>query len=600
MKKINSTLIFLLLGIAISSLFLSSCKKDITENIDLRFKPTLFEYTGLIRVYDAADSTVPNNLDIVFAAGQENLLYSIFGDKELKFSPSGTLEFGLHPAVKPMGTEPVVIRFDLTAPGYISQPFSIEFYEGRPSIRKEFSLMNKSNLPEGVSYSEFSGTLKDGVTMQDIVINLGGGQLQNDYKNSEEEAMNTIIIHPGTKFYYWDYNPDRVPVWERTEVVASGQISGQAYFYQYFPGLTGYRGYANGFVIENGDTTAIPSGSIMAGMGGWYFGFTLNGQWIFPDSDQPGEFSATANLTLPKYGFNLETGELYQAGDVIKLYNFIWTWNWNSWSVRFIYDLVSTQVLSETSLKNSDYFSLEPIELDNLSMLWNGSIMQTVDYFDFPEIRVAGDNSEPSWNNSDYTYQYLMKKIQFNGEEYEYYFGGWFDAINNPVYQSYDPTIPAFSFLPGTYKKYTWYNYTYSDGPSTSILSGELETQDLIISAGSSHPFDYIIPAGKLQRVTLDYSIKCDNAEIRPSVSIGVGSLYGPDDTATSYPDIYVYGYEGFASSYTLKVGQAYKFYLFNPNDNKYYMRIDTVKSANTVIEINNAEVCDFIDSGGF
>ena len=179
---------------------------------------------------------------------------------------------------------------------------------------------------------------------------------------------------------------------------------------------------------------------------------------------------------------------------------------------------MSTQVLSETSLKNSDYFSLEPIELDNLSMLWNGSIMQTVDYFDFPEIRVAGDNSEPSWNNSDYTYQYLMKKIQFNGEEYEYYFGGWFDAINNPVYQSYDPTIPAFSFLPGTYKKYTWYNYTYSDGPSTSILAGELETQDLIISAGSSHPFDYIIPAGKLQRVTLDYSIKCDNAEIRPSV----------------------------------------------------------------------------------
>jgi len=128
----------------------------------------------------------------------------------------------------------------------------------------------------------------------------------------------------------------------------------------------------------------------------------------------------------------------------------------------------------------------------------------------------------------------------------------------------------------------------------------DIQSENLTISAGSPHPFDFVIPAGKLQRVTLNYSIKCDNATIKPSVTLGVGSLWGPDDTEVLYIEHYIWGNEGFASSYLLKVGQAYKFYIQDPRDGTFYMRIDTVKSANTVIEIDNAEVCDFIDNGGF
>lgn len=602
MKKFQSTLIFIMLGIAFSSLFLSSCKKDITENIDLKFKPTLFEYTGLIRVYDAADSSVPANLQIDFAEGQDDMLYSIVGGKDLKFSSSGTLEFGLHPSIKPSANEPVVINFELTAPGYISQLLTIEIYEDIPNLKKEFSLMNKTNLPAGVSFTEFSGELKDGVLQEDMVIRLGGGLFQNGLKNSTDEALNTITIHNGTSFYYYDYDPNRNPRWQKTEVTETGQVTGYAFFYQSFQGESGYRYYSNGAVADNGDTTLIPSGSAMMGFGGWQFAFMLNGKHIWAVNDQPGSFSASANLSVPKSGFNLQTGELYKAGDVVKLYNFNWSWKPTSqgWTIEYVYDLVSTQVLSQSSTVNSDYFALETIELNNPDMLWIGSIFPTIDYFDSPDIRLAGDNSAPSWSNNDFVSQHLERTFSYGGQSVTYYFGGWVGFINQPNYIYNNTNLPAFSFLPGTYTKFITYKYTWSDGPSFSLFLDQNIHEEITISDGSPHPFDFLIPAGKHNRVTLTYSIKCNNAEIKPSLSVGIGSLYGSNDIEEGIPEIYVYGNEGFASTYMLKIGQAYKFYIEDPRNGTRYMRIDTVKSANTVIEINNEEVCDFIDSGGF
>ncbi len=603
MKKINSTLIFLLLGIAISSLFLSSCKKDITENIDLRFKPTLFEYTGLIRVYDAADSTVPNNLDIVFAAGQENLLYSIFGDKELKFSPSGTLEFGLHPAVKPTGTEPVVIRFDLTAPGYISQPFSVEFYEGRPAVRKEFSLMNKSNLPDGISYTEFSGTIQNGILQEDIVINLDGGQSGSSFKNSLDEALNTITIHAGAKVYYLDYNPERTPKWTYLESTDNTSLIGDGYFVEnFYPTFDDNSGidHSQSEIIIESDTIGIPSNYAMIGVGSWFFNFRVNNRPATLRIDQPNEFSATLNLSVPKYAFNPKTDDCYKPGDTISLYNYHFVRNPAApfWYHGISYTLVSKQVLSETSQINSDFFKLEPILVNNLNLLTIGSVVPVVmSYYD-PEIKLAGDPTEPIWENYEPLSQSLYKSYMYDGLERKIFCSDFAYGINQKTYDSPNP-VPRI-FLLGKHKKDIRYHHTISDGVSYSNLEEKQLTEDINILMGNENPYNYVIEDNNLVRTTLNVTINCENAIIKPSIFIGVGALYGAEDTLISSPEIIRYVSEGFISSYALKVGQAYKFYITDPRNGKQYMRIDTVKSANTVIEINNAEVCDFIDSGGF
>jgi hypothetical protein len=588
----KTRIVFLLFIIITSLSVFYGCKKNPVENINFTFTPGLFEHTAQIKVFDAADSTVPAGLRIVLAPGQEDMLYTITGRKQLRFTTSGTLEVGLHPAFKPTASQPVVIRFELQATNYITESFTIIFRDGQPNVQQSISLMNKSKLPEGVSYTEISAPITNGQTIEDIVIRLGGGGSGLSNRSKNEGDINTVTVHAGTKFYEWIFDPllPGPDKWIKTEVTVSGQLTGQAFYYEWFSGYYGYRAFSDGYVVNDGVTTSIPAGNSMLGFGGWYFNFKIDGRYVWPEIENPELFSATANLGVPKFGFNIKTNDFYKAGDVVDIYNFRYHWN-SDWTLNIFFELVSTQVLSATNVDNPDYFQLDVINLDNLNFLWIGNVLPIVEYNTYPQIKVAGDNSPPSWSNSDYVGQYLYKTLNYNGVNYDFYLGGHWGNINAPVYNDY-----PMQFIQGTYNKTIFYNYTQASGTSFSNITYEWLTGIPVdIVSGSPHPFDYSVSSGVMERTTVEYSIKCDNNIIKPSAYLGVGSINGPNDTIMGDPSIWIYGSDGYASSYVLKVGQAYKFYLDDPRDGLRYMRIDTVKSANTVFLIEDQRVCDQI-----
>lgn len=588
----KTRIVFLFFIITASLSVFYGCKKNPVDNINFTFTPGLFEHTAQIKVFDAADSSVPAGLKIVLSPGQEDMLYTITGRKQLRFTTSGTLEVGLHPAIKPTADQPVVVRFELHATNYITESFKIIFRDGQPNVQESMPLMNKSNLPNGVSYSEISAPITNGMTTEDIVISLGGGGSASSNRSKNEGDINTVTVHAGTRFYEWIYDPllPGLDKWIKTEVTVSGQLTGQAFYYEWFAGYFGYKAFGDGFIVNSGDTTGIPVGNSVVGFGGWYFNFKIDGRYVWPEIEDPDLFSATANLAVPKFGFNVKTNDFYKAGDVVDIYNFRYHWN-SDWTLNIFFELVSTQVLSETKTDNPDYFQLDLIDLDNLNFLWIGNILPTVEYNTYPQIKVAGDNSQPSWYNSDYVGQYLYKTLNYNGINYDFYLGGHWGNINAPGDDNY-----PMQFIQGTYNKTVFYNYTHASGTSYSTITYDLLPGIPVnIVSGAPHPFDYTVSSGVMERTTLEYSILCDNNIIKPSAYLGVGNMDGPNDTLMGDPLIWIYGSDGNASSYVLKVGQAYKFYLDDPRDGMRYMRIDTVKTTNTVFVIEDQRVCDQI-----
>lgn len=595
MKKIIFyTAIITLFSLTAITVFYS-CKKNPVDNFQLHISPAMFEYTALIKVIDAADSTVPANLSIVMSPENADFLYDIMGKKTLKFSSTGIIQVGLSPIIKPTAGNPVVIRFQLQGTNYITESYTLTFSLNQTSVSKTFTLMNKNNLPKGVSYTEVTTSITSGVINQPLTISLGGGGGSGGLKNranGTDAPVNTITLGAGTKFYYWEWDETITEwnKWVRREVTETGQLTGQAFFYQFYTGAYGYRWLSNVYVVNDGTATALEPNTAMFGMGGWYFAFYLNGRYVWPETGSE-DTSAEANLGVPKYGYNLKTGNLYQIGDIINIYNFKWNWD-NAIGYSLIFELVSIQTISQTSAIDPDFFQLNTINLNSLNNIWIGEVFPIVSFNTAPVVKVEGDNSPPSWDNtSSWVNQYLTKEIPYNGYTYEYYFGGWWGWINTPDEGWYDN-----AFIPGNYKKHVWYPISERIDNSVFTTFGYewIDGQNIQINSGSANPFNLTIPANKLQRTTLDISIKCDNSVIRPSFYFMVGPRYPGDDADEGWPWYGGYVNDGRTNSYLLKVGQSYKFYV--QYEGTTYMRIDTIKTANTVIVIDNADVCEGIN----
>lgn len=591
-KKIFYTAIIALFSLTATTVFYS-CKKNPVDNFQLHISPAMFEYTALIKVIDAADSTVPANLSIVMSPENADFLYDIMGKKTLKFSSGGIIQVGLSPIIKPTEGNPVVIRFQLQGTNYITESYTLTFSLNVPSVSKTFTLMNKNNLPKGVSYTEVTTSITGGVIDQPLTISLGGGGGDNGFKNSANETdapVNTVTLGAGTKFYYWEFDRT-LDKYVKIAVTETGLIYVQAFFRQTFPGWFHYRAFPEGYIVNNGISNALEPNTAMFGMGGWEFIFKLNGKYVYQDTETPStDFRTVANLGVPKYGYNLKTGNLYQIGDVIDIYNFRWGWDNAKYSLLF--ELVSTQTLSQTSTIDPNYFQLSPINLNSINNVWIGAVLPEVSFNTEPVIKVEGDPTPTSWENtSSHVLQYLRKEFLYNGSPVRYLFGDFQGYINTPYQYGWYNYVG----IPGTYIKHVRYPKSKRiNNVYTTFIDEEFD-KIFNITSGSANPFDLTIPANQLEITSLDISIKCDNSVIRPSFYFMVGWRY-PGHDAT---DESMFAYEGYvsngrANSYLLRVGQSYKFYV--QYEGTTYMRIDTIKTANTIIVIDNADVCKGIN----
>lgn len=595
MKKINqSSSIF----IALIIVAFYGCQKNPVDNFKIHVSPALFEYTAAIRIIDAADSTVPPNLKIVLDPANEGYLYDILGKNTLKITETGFLQVGLSPSIKPGADSPVEIHFQLEADNYISESYSLVFHLGELSVNKTYTLMNKSNLPRGVSYTEVSAQVTNGAITQDINIKLGGGEGGSALKSASANpnTVNNITIKAGTKFYHWVWDLS-ITGWNKyvkTEIIDSGQLKCNAYFYLSTPGILCYNGFQDGSVVdESGISKTIPANSALCGVGGWYFYFTLNGKYVWPENDglSGGIKGATVQISIPKWGFNLKTSNLYKVGDVINIYHYKWNSDLQLGKGGYIFELLSSETLSETSDIDPNYFKLKSFDINDLNCLMIGEIFPIVIYDKNPVVRLQGDNTPPSWENPWVDVQQNLYKI-YKIDEYKsplyYYFGQYRSSINTPC------DWPAYSvFIPGTYSKFVTYpvSHRVNNTVYTYVEQKELIGDNFIVGQGQPNPFDLTI-SETFERVNIDVSVKCGNTVIKPYFYYYVEGISDPNGTDWIYNGNSEYVWDGKTSSYFLKVGAAYKFYVnFN---GETYMKIDTIKSANTKIVIEDNRYCNF------
>jgi len=588
MKKINqNSPIFTLLIIVVFSVFYG-CEKNPIDNFKIIVSPALFEYTASIRIIDAADSTVPPNLKIVLSPENEGDLYDILGKNKLAISDDGYIQVGLKPSIKPDAANPVVIQFQLQAENYISENYSLVYHLGEYSINKTFTLMNKSNLPRGVSYTHVTVSLSNGVIANELNINLGGGKGGSTLKSVALNELNKLTLKAGTKFFYWNYDKS-IPGWNKwvkTEVMDSGQLEGNAFFYQWFPGGTCYAGFENSYIDDKGVLKAIPANSALYGVGGWHFDFSFNNKNVWPEYD--GEPSATLQLSLPKSGLNMKTGKLYQKGDVINIYNYKRTDGFLA--PEIIFEHLVSETLSESSDIDPDYFKLKPIQVNSMNRIIVGELFPIVTFDQYPVIKLQGEISPLG---DEYPHlpvsQFLYKVFQFDNENYQYSFGYWSSSsLNQPDHGGFN----FFKFLPGSYLKIMSYPVSelINNTVNTSI-NEKLDEKSVIVSQSGPNPFDVTIPSAKVQRTDISFSVKCGTTVIRPSFFYYVRQVSDPYDEWDSW---YYGGYisQGSGASYLLKVGGAYEFKI--NFEGKSIMVIDTIKSSNTAIVIDDDSFCTF------
>ena len=580
-KTIQKSPILTLLIAVVFSVFYG-CEKNPMDNFKITVSPALFEYTASIRIIDAADSTVPPNLKIVLDPENEGDLYDILGKNKLVISDNGFIQVGLKPSMKPDANNPVEIRFQLQADNYISESFSLVYYLGQYSVNKTFTLMNKSNLPRGVSYTEVTAAMSNGLITKDLNINLGGGQGGMTLKRAVANDVNKITFKAGTKFIYWEFDrsQDRYVF---TEVFDSGQLKVYAYFNQgLLIGESCYKVFRTGYIDDKGTIQTIPANSGIYGVGGWKFHFVLNGRQVYPQYD--GDKNITLELSLPKSGFNLKTGTLYQKGDVINIYNYVWG------DHGLTFNLLSSETLSETSDLNPDYFKLKNIHVNYLNNIMIGEILPVVTFDKSPVIKLQGDNTPPDYSNPYIpVYQYLTKEFKINNQTYRYGFGQYSSSLNQPEYEGFEDRL----FIPGTYTKQIVYpdskvkinsvntslNWNYVHGPDF--------IKSVVVSQGGPNPFDETIPSDKMQRTDISFSVKCGDQIIQPSFSFMVRQV-------PTWGYWFEGGYisNGSGASYLLKVGGAYEFMI--NFEGKDYTVIDTIKSSKIAIVIEDDSFCTF------
>jgi hypothetical protein len=247
---------------------------------------------GLVEQFDGAKSK------ITITGTDADRVYNLLGKKEFSVT-GGALVLLLEPSANFSSKSSYNINVLVEAAGFLSRNVPVVFTKEQNNVRVQVVLVDKANLPSGVSIAESSGTALSGSTGLAKEVKLTAS-------NASTSGVTTEVTVPaGIKMK--DSNGTLLSGRLKAEVVS---FSGGGYAGLYFPG-----GLAQ-------DNVVIEDGSEAAGMF-LPVGFTSINMTIGSEKVRKFETGTVdIKMTLSKINFNPETGQAYKGGDNLDIWSY--------------------------------------------------------------------------------------------------------------------------------------------------------------------------------------------------------------------------------------------------------------------------------------
>lgn len=184
-----------IVSLSLVGLLLWSCgnPSEILDSFTIRISPELMEHTAMVEVFDANDPTLAlNNLQVSFDGEYADDLFEISGVQNFQLV-DGRINLGLHPRANPTPDNPVVIKMNISADGYLAARYDLVFLAGGDAQLVQIPLVSISNPPSGVNFRVEPG------------VSLSNGTLSSDYSLKVDPGVNSstgmeVNLPSGTSF----------------------------------------------------------------------------------------------------------------------------------------------------------------------------------------------------------------------------------------------------------------------------------------------------------------------------------------------------------------------------------------------------------------
>jgi hypothetical protein len=551
MKKI---LIIPVLTLLIAGVF-SSCDIQ-TPSLDIAISTDFMSNVATINfITDVSNSAIGNLVrdfdgaksKVTISGPDAESVYNLLGERNFKVN-GGALHLLLHPSAD-LNSRPYTVNVLFEAAGYLSRNVTVTFSKDNSDIVIQVPVVNKANLPSGISIATSSTATMSTSTGLDEKVVLAAS-------NASTEGVSTEITIPaGIKMK--DSNGSLLSGKLKAEVISFSEGNGGTAFLP--GGMT-----PNNVILEDGSQVA---GSFVSA------GFaTIN---MSVGNNRVSSFeggNVDVKMTLSKTNFNPETGAPYKVGDTIV----VWSYDEANGQWKFVYNAIIKADTNNTQKGMLNLFLDFIVPIDDFpfptikSKIFNiGFLSPMVPDCQDKTVTVKWPGADIAVNTS--VKVNLVSNLSGGYTYKQQVFSGSFAIKNNSVHNL------------GTFPNNMDIEVVIFDADNNREIFRKVFAEG---TACSISTIDITEPYVKKPTVSITYSAKCGSVLIYPPATT---TFYFKEAGSTLEPKVFYTVTTETANSNTIvsdkiEVGKTYEFSVFAAGENQ--TGTYTIESASNFIDV--------------